>query len=421
MNKPNNCSSRGDKIIRLPITELEYTQFKDCKETAKEKIDALYCFYPELFPRCFSEGYTFNGYTPPSVKQGLCYRRIKLKRDGWEVFTIMPAFVMPYQTARVKDVENALFLLHLNTPLWAITHIYGRNDMFWYRLHLAFGRFSIVGTTIKSPEDLPEDLLADEKHTKLMKVKHFIAMVVANECILGAELTDSASEAALTDAYSVYAEEARSIAPAYAPKTINTDGWAATQNAWKKCFPNIVVILCFLHAFIKIRDRATKVLSESFNTASDMVWEIYRAESKASFSQRIRRLKEWAEIHVPTSPMKQHILDLCKKRDRFTVAYNHNNAHRTSNMIDRLMRTFDRACFNSMYFHGTIRSGNQRVRAWALLWNFCPSCPATVKKHGGKMCPAERLNGKRYDDSWLTNLLVSASMNGTSGHQQNPL
>jgi len=60
MNNPNNCSSRGDKIIRLPITELEYTQFNDDKGTAKEKIDALYCFYPELFPRCFSEGYTFT-------------------------------------------------------------------------------------------------------------------------------------------------------------------------------------------------------------------------------------------------------------------------------------------------------------------------------------------------------------------------
>ena len=58
----------------------------------------------------------------------------------------------------------------------------------------------------------------------------------------------------------MFAEEARSIKPDYAPETVNTDGWQATQNAWQHWFPQITVILCFLHAFIKIRDRATEVL-----------------------------------------------------------------------------------------------------------------------------------------------------------------
>jgi len=246
-------------------------------------------------------------------------------------------------------------------------------------------------------------------------------MTVANECILGAELSNSASEVELTKVYSVFAHEARSVDPDYTPKTVNTDGWSATQNAWKHCFPTISVIQCFLHAFIKIRDRATKILTDSFDKASDMVWEAYRAENKASFGQRLRRLNEWAKQNVPESPMKQHILNLCSKRDRFSVAYTHAQAHRTSNMVDRLMKIFDRACFDSMYFHGKLDSGNQRVRSWAILYNFTPSCPATVKKHGGKKCPAERLNGMRYDDSWLTNLLVSSTMNGNRGHQQKPL
>lgn len=85
------------------------------------------------------------------------------------------------------------------------------------------------------------------------------------------------------------------------------------------------------------------------------------------------------------------------------------------------MNFIDRACFDGMYFHGTLEAGNRGVRALALLWNFWPSSPATVKKHKGKICPAERLNGKRYDDMWLNNLLISASMNGKSEYQQNPL
>ncbi|ESQ10078.1 MAG: hypothetical protein N838_35730, partial [Thiohalocapsa sp. PB-PSB1] len=44
-----------------------------------------------------------------------------------------------------------------------------------------------------------------------------------------------------------------------------------------------------------------------------------------------------------------------------------------------------------------------------------------VRKQHGQACPAERLNGKRYADNWLENLLASGSMNGLRGYQQNPL
>lgn len=91
------------------------------------------------------------------------------------------------------------------------------------------------------------------------------------------------------------------------------------------------------------------------------------------------------------------------------------------NRVDRLMKFLDRACFNAPYFHGTVASAELRVRALAVLWNFCPSAPATVKKYHGHPWPAERLNGKRYAENGLENLLVSGSMNGLRGHQQNPL
>ena len=202
---------------------------------------------------------------------------------------------------------------------------------------------------------------------------------------------------------------------------MNTDGWLPAQSVWKQLFPNIAVILCFLHAFIKIRSRATKVLRESFAQVSEKAWDAYQAENKASFAQRLRRLKEWAFRQVPDSPINKHIMELCASRRRFINSCDHKNTHRTGNTVDLLMKFTDRACFDSMYFHGTLEAGNRRVGALALLWNFCPSSPATVKKHNGKICPAERLNGKRYDDMRLNNLLVSASMNGTSGYQQNPL
>lgn len=411
---------RGYRTIRLPIQESEYSKFVNDVVFARKKTDQLYHEYPELFPDTFVQGYVFNGKTVPSVKMEYRLRRIQLKADG-VTFTLAPAFTMPYMTAKSENVEKPLFLRRFNVPYWGMTYVFGRNDMYWYRLEQSLGRFNIVGTTVKDPELLPQDLLADEKHTKRGGEKQYIAMTVAKECILGSAMTESASEVGLAEAYGVFAHEARSLEPGYAPDTVNTDGWAATQNAWRRWFPGITVILCFLHAFIKIRDRATKKMADSFNEAADRVWDAYEATSKASFSQRLRRLQEWAVTQVPESPMKKHILDLCAKRERFTSSFAHEQAHRTSNMVDRLMKFFDRACFDSMYFHGNLHSAKQRVRAWAILWNFCPSCPATIKKHDGQMSPAERLNNRRYDDVWLVNLLISASMNGTQGYQQKPL
>ena len=72
--------------------------------------------------------------------------------------------------------------------------------------------------------------------------KTYIATTVGNGCILGANISESASEEDLQEAYSVFKEEAECVNPAYQPDTVNTDGWLATQNSWKKLFPGITVL-----------------------------------------------------------------------------------------------------------------------------------------------------------------------------------
>lgn len=411
---------RGYRTLRLPISEADYERFMMDNALAKAQLDELYERHPELFPAKFDHGYALCGFTPPSGKQGLRCRRVRLSAGG-RVWAVAPAFVMPYMTATVAEVEKALLLMRFHVPCWALAYVFGRDAMYWYRLEQSLGRFSVVGTTVKASEYLPQDLVADEKHSRLAGEKIYLAMTAGEGCILGASVSESASEAGLTQAYGVFAEEARALNPGYTPETVNTDGWAATQGAWQRLFPRITVILCFLHAFLKIRERATNVLAACFEPVGNKIWYAYRAPNKAAFAQRLRRLREWAERTLPDSPMKHHTLALCDKRARFSRSYDHAHAHRTSNLVDRLMRFLDRVCFNAQYFHGTLASAELRIRALALLWNFCPSSPETVKKHQGQRCPAERLNGKRYVENWLENLLVSGSMNGLRHHQQNPL
>ncbi|MDH3600551.1 MAG: hypothetical protein OEU26_13025 [Candidatus Tectomicrobia bacterium] len=87
----------------------------------------------------------------------------------------------------------------------------------------------------------------------------------------------------------VFAEEAQALDPDYAPDTVNTDGWPPTQGAWKALFEHVTLILCVLHAFLKIRDRTTQALGEVSQAVHQRVWEAYHTPSKRAFSQRLRR------------------------------------------------------------------------------------------------------------------------------------
>ena len=100
-----------------------------------------------------------------------------------------------------SDVEKGLLLLNHGVPYWLVTDVCGKDDMFWQRLDVSFGRNSIVGTTVKNSENLPENVVADEKHTKNNREKVYIATTVAEECVLGASVSPSAGEQDLTEGY----------------------------------------------------------------------------------------------------------------------------------------------------------------------------------------------------------------------------
>jgi hypothetical protein len=283
--------------------------------------------------------------------------------------------------------------------------------MYWHRLERSLGRNSLVGTTVASAERLPRHLAADEKHTTLAGEKVYLAATAGGGCCLGMALAKAAGNDDLTAAYGVFRDEARRLDPKYRPETVNIDGWAATQAAWRALFKGVTLILCFLHSFLKVRDRAVH-MKEAFFDLSRRIWEAYHAPDGRTFSQRLRRLREWAEDHVDKPVVREKVLALCERRGAFAVAYAHPGCHRTSNPVDRLLRRLDYHLYCTQHLHGTTGAAEQGLRGWALIYNFAPSCPETVRESAGLRSPAERLNGGRYHDEWLQNLLVSASLGG---------
>ena len=172
----------------------------------------------------------------------------------------------------------------------------------------------------------------------------------------------------------------------------------------------MVILLCFLHAWLKIWDRA-KHLKEQFAEVSRRVWEAYHAPNRRSFAQRLRSLRQWAPRQL-SGVVLEKVLDLCSKRPRWSLAYLHSGGHRTSNMLDRLMRGMNRDFDRGQHLHGSREACRLHCRAWALLSNFAPWHPATTRRNNDWCCPAERLNQHRYHDCWLQNLLISASLGG---------
>ena len=207
--------------------------------------------------------------------------------------------------------------------------------MYWYRLERSLGRFSLVGTTVSAAERLPHHLAADEKHTTLAGEKVYLVATAGGGCCLGMALAETAGNDNLRDAYGVFREEAQHLDPQYRPETVNTDGWQATQAAWRSLFHKVTLILCFLHSFLKIRERAVH-LKELFGEIGRRVWEAYSAPEARSFSQRLRRLREWASVHVDKEVVREKVLSLCGKHAAFAKAYAHPGCYRTSNLVDRL-------------------------------------------------------------------------------------
>jgi len=399
--------TRRCSTICLPAGKDEYASLVADPARYRAWLDQSFRAWPELFPKAFPGGYRLKD-DRTSTRTGVRLRRVRLKATG-ESFSVRPSFLLPYQVGTTDDAQGPLLLRAFGVPFWALARVFGKNPMYWYRLEVGLGRNSIAGTTVRRAE-LPEHLLADEHHQTRDGEKNYIATTVGQGCCLGAALAPTAAAEDLQAAYGVFQQEADNIQPGYQPQTVSVDGWASTHQAWLALFPLVVLLRCFLHGWLNIRSRGK--LSEAFEALSGKVWDAYRAASRRSFAQRLRRLGEWAQQQPMTAWLLEQVQKLCGRSKEYGAAYEHPGCHRTSNMLDRVMRSMNRYFERAQHLHGSTEACQQHCRAWALLHNFRPWHPATARANQDWNSPAERLNRHRYHDHWLHNLLVSASLGG---------
>ena len=401
----NEQAPQGAKQIVISMTSEVYQEIWRDAALVRRWIDGIHAESPELFPKGFEDGYSLHGFGRESRKlKGIQLRKIVMKDRS--AFWLRPSFVLGYMTGTVDELSHPLLLAAHGVPAWLLTAVFGHNDMFWYRLFERFGRSSLVGTTVRDPARLPEHLAADEHHVEWCGRQGYVAVTAAEGCVLGIGLTDAADDAHLKAAYSDFATEARELNPDYAPKTVNTDGWTPTQNAFRALFSTIVVVLCYLHGFLKIRDRCRKN-----HDLHRRVWEVYWAPTVDEFRQRMAQFQQWVQMQTFTASVRDMLTKLWNKADEYVVAYSQPGCHRTSNTVDRPMNRLCRLMYAGRGIHGHQASSERRLRGWALLINFRPFAPRS-NQHRDYVCPAHRLSRKRYDQHWLHNLSISTSLLG---------
>ena len=115
---------------------------------------------------------------------------------------------------------------------------------------------------------------------------------------------------------------------------------ACYSKALQTLFSSIILIAGFWHVFLKIRERCKN--KEIFSDISDKLWGCFKASDKRKFSQRVRRLIEWASKNNVSSFVLEKIKKLREKYTSFTKAYDLPKTPRTTNMVDRLMRPMDK-------------------------------------------------------------------------------
>src|SRR4051812_23799573 len=350
---------RGAKQIVLPMTRPTYDAIWHDPERIRAFVDGWARAAPELFPAGFDRGYRLHGYGRASRKlPGLKLRKV-ITADG-SSYWLRPSFVAGYMVGTVDDLAYPLLLAAHGVPPWLLRIGFGRSEMYWHRVVERLGRSSLVGTTVRDAARLPAHLAADEHHADWSGQKGYVATTVGGGCLLGVALTAAADDVHLREAYGVFAAEARQVDPEYAPATVNTDGWAATQNAFLAWFPAITVVLCFLHGFLKIRDRCRKA-----RELHRRVWDVYRAATAEEFRRLMNEFQQWCGTQTWTASVREMLTKLWNKTESYVVAYDHPGCHRTSNAVDRPMNRLCRLMYASRGVHGHQGSSELRLRGWA--------------------------------------------------------
>jgi len=139
--------------------------------------------------------------------------------------------------ARTDEGEQALFLRPGGVPSRALADGFGRAALCWYRAWLSFGLPPLVGTPLKSADQMPQDVVGDEKLTWLAGAEVGVPTPVGGGWVVGLSGAEQAPSASLAETYGEFVAAATPGFAEYQVRSVCTDGVHAPRAAGRRLCP----------------------------------------------------------------------------------------------------------------------------------------------------------------------------------------
>lgn len=325
------------------------------------------------------------------------------------VFTVLPHFVLRYQSMPVETARQSLFALYGGLSLENTAALLNVTAMAVYRLICRIGNVPMVRVLLHCGLSLPDYLIADEKHSQCLSQKLYLATVTAGRVIwLLTSCPDKTAEA-FAVGYGEFAQAAHAVQPNYRPKGITCDGFDSTRQALHQHFPHTPIANCLYHA-AKSLERQLKTIQECLKRPLvSAFWLLFDTAKNSklipafSLGQKLRR------FHEKVSQLAGHENGLNvrkwigRKKQGWFELVRHPKMPSTTTLLDQAHNAIDRKLFAMKGFHQNSPHQKQYLNGFALLYNFVPY---QRRAKNARRCGVEVENGYLPRKDWFLSLQI---------------
>jgi hypothetical protein len=325
------------------------------------------------------------------------------------VFTVLPHFVLRYQSMPVAIARQSLFALYGGLSLEWTALLFGVNAMAVYRLICGFGSAPMVRVLMHCGLSLPEYILVDEKFSQCVGEKVYLPTVTSGRVIWLLTLCQDKTARAFTEGYGEFAQAALSTQADYSPKGLTCDGFDSTRQALHKHFPHTPIANCLYHAASSLRRKLKTVEEALRNQLVSAFWKLFDTSQASKLipvfglGQKLRR------FHEEVSQRAGKELGLAvkewigRKKQGWFEWVRHPLMPSTTTLLDQAHNAINRKLFAMKGFHQDSRHQKQYLNGFALLYNFVPY--QRRAKNAGQ-CGVQVEKGHLPRDDWFLSLQI---------------
>lgn len=329
------------------------------------------------------------------------------------VFTILPHFVLRYQSMTPEHAKQALLAVYGGLSLeWTAMVVPDVSAMAVYRLVRAVGRTSLVSALVRCGLPLPPYLLADEKHSQCLGMKVYLPTIVSGRVIWHLGYTTDKSAVSFQRSYAEFQQAAHRHDPAYSPKGIGTDGFDSTRLSLGTLFPKAALGNCVRHAAQRLGQKLQAVSKTMRETLSREFYALFQCARTTkllpvfSLGQKLRRFADKVEQQAGEANGTKIREWIQTKKTGWFAVVEHSQMPATSTLLDQAHNMVDRKLFMMKGFHHKEAIPTAFLTTLALLYNFIPYQRRAIS-HG--QCGIEVEGGTLPTQNWFLNLRIATS------------